>query len=185
MPQTIDLIRHGQSTFNAHYAIHGTDPMLFDARLTALGESQARELHQRFSQEKYDLVVASPLTRAIQTAERAFGDSHGKPLKVEVWHRERVESSCDVGRPASIMAAEFPHLDFEHLDEHWWAEGADDLGGGLWHEPVEHCIKRVERFRKWLKERPEERIAVFGHATFFFHASGVEMKNCEVVRWKP
>ena len=40
MAKSLDLIRHGQSTFNATYAETGLDPFEEDARLTELGRRQ-------------------------------------------------------------------------------------------------------------------------------------------------
>ena len=39
---TIYLIRHAQSAFNAVHDPKKPDPMIFDAPITALGETQAR-----------------------------------------------------------------------------------------------------------------------------------------------
>jgi hypothetical protein len=33
---------------------------------------------------------------------------------------EHLQSSCDIGRPASVLKNEFPNLNFDHLDEIWW-----------------------------------------------------------------
>lgn len=67
MPSRIFLIRHGQSTFNALYEIDGVDPMHFDARLSALGLEQVEQAREAAAALGVDLVVVSPLTRAIQT----------------------------------------------------------------------------------------------------------------------
>ena len=40
---TIYLIRHAQSAFNAVYDPNKPDPMIFDAPITALGETQAQQ----------------------------------------------------------------------------------------------------------------------------------------------
>ena len=103
----VDLLRHGQSTFNEAYAATGVDPLHFDARLTELGRRQVAEARERLLSKSYDLVVTSPLTRAIETAVGVFG-GRGIPIVVEHLHRERLESSCDVGRSAAELSAEFP-----------------------------------------------------------------------------
>ena len=98
MPKIVHCIRHGQSTFNAHFAETGLDPMHPDAPLTELGRRQAAERAVELRQYPYELVVTSPLTRAIQTTMALFG-SHpaAPPVHVECLHREHLESSCDVG----------------------------------------------------------------------------------------
>lgn len=134
------LIRHGQSTFNAAYETSGIDPMLFDAPLSALGKRQVQELrdtvlasvgegmgdgdgdgdddHRRGDGSCLnpvpEVVLVSPLTRALQTAARAFV---GTDIPVEVLPdlREHLTESCDVGRPATLLAAEFPTVNFSAL----------------------------------------------------------------------
>jgi hypothetical protein len=44
---------------------------------------------------------------------------------------------------------------------------------------------RVGEFRAWLTARAEQRIAVIGHGTFFFHLAGVALANCGILRWSP
>lgn len=176
MPKTIHLIRHGQSTFNAAYAIDGIDPLHFDAPLTALGLEQVAAARREAAHIEPELIVASPLTRAIQTAIGIFGD---RPLLIEALHREHGYSSCDVGRPPALLAADFPHLAFDHLPEVWWHHGPDANEHGIAVEPVEVLTGRVENFRRWLIERPEREIAVIGHGTFFWYLTGEKFENCQ------
>jgi broad specificity phosphatase PhoE len=181
MPQTIHLIRHGQSTWNAHYAATGEDPLHFDARLTDLGLAQVEARRKELAAERYDLIVTSPLTRAIQTTLGVFAPHLDRvPVVVEALHRERLESSCDVGRPASVLASEFGALAFHHLEEEWWPNGCTPDHRGIRYEPDELFKKRVRTFRRWLTGRPEQRIAVVGHGTFFFHLAGCNLANCEL-----
>ena len=85
------LIRHGQSEYNLLHggglsdSGSGVDPMVFDAPLTELGKEQARGIELP---EDPELVVCSPLTRAVQTALLAFP---GHVEHMECWpeHRER------------------------------------------------------------------------------------------------
>ena len=128
-----------------------------------------------------DLVIVSPLTRALQTALGLFGDHpRTPPLLVASMARERVENSCDVGRPPSALAVDFPTLDVAHLDEVWWhAEGDPDERGNCI-EPPEAVDARAAHFRRFLLDRPERVIAVVAHGTFFFHLTGRHLANCEV-----
>lgn len=179
----IVCIRHGESTFNAAHRATGVDPNHRDARLTARGEAQAREARTGLRDIPFELVVVSPLTRAIQTASILFEGHPSAPrLLVEVLHRECQESSCDVGRAASELAAEFPHLDVGHLPEVWWhAEEVAALTFGLPIEPRPLFDRRVAGFRQWLRARPEKTIAVIGHGTFFYHLTGTFLENCATI----
>jgi glucosyl-3-phosphoglycerate phosphatase len=102
VPEYIYLIRHGQSTFNALFDLNPVDPLHFDARLSQLGIGQVTAARQAASEIPVDLVVVSPLTRAIQTAVGLFGDAN-IPMIITDLHRERLEHSCDVGRSPSAF----------------------------------------------------------------------------------
>lgn len=183
MSRDVILIRHGQSTFNAIHSVTGEDPMHVDARLTELGRRQVEDARARLSHLSPALVVMSPLTRAIETALGIFGDRDAEFLVTDL-HREHLESSCDVGRAPRYLAEEFPHLDFAHLDEHWWHDGPLNERG-LPVEPHEMLVSRIGAFTQWLAAREEKTIAVIGHGTFFFHLTGKKFQNCESVLWTP
>lgn len=181
MSKIVHCIRHGQSTFNAHFAATGTDPMHPDAPLTELGRRQAAERAAELRQHPYDLIVTSPLTRAIQTTMGLFGDHPAAPrIHVEGLHRELLESSCDVGRTPDLLAQDFPHLSFGHLEEVWWHNDGTPCEHGFVIEPEEVLRRRVRQFRQWLQDRPEGLIAVVGHGVFFYHLTGRQLQNCEV-----
>ena len=182
--KTILCIRHGQSTFNAFAAQSSGDPLHFDAPLSDLGEQQVRAARDKLRGVAVDVVIASPLTRALQTAAGLFADHPSSPLiLVEHLHRERVENSCDVGRSPSILAREFPTLVLDHLPEVWWHHDGNPDERGICVEPVESVARRAEEFRRWLSQRPERVIAVVGHGTFFYNLTGKMLANCEVARF--
>lgn len=183
MPKTIFLIRHGQSTFNAHYEATGEDPGHFDAPLTDLGHAQAAQVRDDLAGTPVDLAVCSPLTRAIQTTLGIFGE-RGVPVHVTHHHRERLESSCDVGRSPVLLREHFPGLVFDHLDDPWWHHDPD-MSGPFVIEPLGVFEKRVEEFAEWISARPEANVAVIGHGTFFHALTGRWLRNCEVMEWRP
>lgn len=184
MAATVFLIRHGQSTFNAHHEATGQDPGHIDARLTDLGHRQvAAARAQARTLGPLDLVISSPLTRALQTTLGLFGDT-GLPVEVTCRHREALDSYCDLGRTPAELAAEFPGLRFDHLDERWWHDGPHDHRG-LPVEPHDVFATRVAHFTDWLAAHPAARVAVVGHGTFFRHLTGRGFANCEIVPWSP
>jgi len=61
----IVLIRHGETEGESSIRFHGAN----DVALNAVGRRQAREARASMLDESWDLVVASSLTRAWQTAE--------------------------------------------------------------------------------------------------------------------
>lgn len=134
--KTLYLIRHGRTEMNEYLAKHRwddarfEDPMLFDTRLTALGEAQAvalRAITDALHPEP-QLLVASPLRRAMRTADLAFGlERYASTPRVACVHaRERVFHASDVGRPAGEVQRDFPEwcvneMRAEFGDENaWW-----------------------------------------------------------------
>ncbi len=184
MSATVILIRHGQSTFNAHFEATGDDPGHIDARLTEVGHLQVASARQLMANmPRPDLVISTPLTRALQTTLGIFGDT-GVPVEVNGHHREHLESFCDLGRSPAELAAEFPGLVFDHLDETWWHNGPVDHRG-LPVEPHAVFADRVESFSHWLAEHPSAVVAVVGHGAFFRQLTGRGFANCEIVPWSP
>ena len=156
--------------------------------------------------EKIDLLVSSPLTRALMTADLAFGDDPAAfPRVVQPLIAERRWLSSDVGRPESELASDFGHYDLSALgDGRWWWEGDDaaaaaaraaraklqgvapaDLRGvAMAVEPNDVFLARLRRFCDWLDARPEQRIAVVAHWGVFYSLLGRSLKNCELVRMR-
>ncbi len=179
---TLLCIRHGESTFNAAWAATGVDPLHFDARLSARGREQVAQARALLRPYPVEVVLASPLTRALETAVGLF-ESHplAPPIEVVALLRERMESSCDIGRPPTALAADFPALAFTHLPDVWWhAEGEPDERG-VHFEADEIVQRRASEFREYLRGRRERVIAVVGHGTFLRHLTGRTFANCEVV----
>jgi broad specificity phosphatase PhoE len=183
MASKIYLIRHGQSTFNALYELDRVDPMHFDARLSPLGIEQVASAREAASALRVDLVVVSPLTRAIETALGLF-DNAQTPIVVTDLIRERLHCSCDVGRSPKELGAEFPKLSFDHLDDPWWLHGEEDrLEIAI--ESDDLFARRVSDFSRWISARPEASAAVVGHGEFFRRLAGRFLANCEIAEWRP
>src|SRR4249920_3620814 len=93
-PGRMILLRHGQSEFNLRFTATRRDPGIEDARLTEYGHHQAEDAARKLAQEPITRIIASPYTRALQTAEplaRLLG------LKIEIRPvvRERFGLPCD------------------------------------------------------------------------------------------
>ena len=118
--KTILCIRHGESTFNALALGGGGDPLHYDAPLSEVGQQQVRKARELLRTVAIDLVITTPLTRALQTTAGLFADHPSSPqILVESLHRERVENSCDVGRSPELLSQAFPSFAFDHLPEVW------------------------------------------------------------------
>ncbi|MBT4889211.1 MAG: histidine phosphatase family protein [Rhodospirillales bacterium] len=181
MVKNIYLIRHGQSTFNALYDLNAKDPLHFDAGLSDTGFQQAREASKAAIGLGVELIVTSPLRRALETTLTLFGGLP-VPILVSSLHREKLANSCDVGTPTPALAKTFPGLDFSHLDDIWWHDGEKDTRG-VSIEPESVYQARITEFSQWISTRSENSIAVVGHRTFFHHLAGHRLENCEIRKW--
>jgi len=172
--KTILFVRHGQAAHNpaAEQRRHegGSDEEFlalmarddcFDAPLTPLGVSQAVQgaaaLAERWRGPPVDLVVASPLSRALATADLFFGGLPGPRLCLEGLREINGWLLNGRRRPRAELRALFPHWDFAAL------VAEDDV---LWTEAVEteaSCAERGYNALRWLWGRPEATIACVSH----------------------
>jgi len=185
MSKTIIVIRHGESEWNAtprpdreqwyfkqleaaEQEAHNSKLLgcrLRDARMTAKGKAQCEELRKLLIQLeavkhlKPEIVVVSPLTRALETASIVFPDSAEVPIKLFPGMQEHVVNICDVGRPVSALQQEFPKLDFSQLQEHWWTVPMSK-------ETPQSLQTRITAFHNYLRSLPQQVIVLVGHGHF-------------------
>ena len=179
---TIYLIRHAQSAFNAVHDPNKPDPMIFDAPITAIGESQAINARDEVKQLNITNVIVSPFTRTLQTAQLIFGNS--LPFQINSEVREQLYNSCDVGSPPNKLAKYYPHLDFDHLDDCWWYDGEKDHRG-ISVEPEEILLERASKFIDFLKSESIQSTAIVSHGNFIRALTGIKPNNCEVIEFEP
>ena len=182
------LVRHGEGTHNARPSSSASAKMGWlqrsqqvDPRLTDKGREQAAALSDHPLLSSVDLLVVSPLSRAIQTAALAFGErpqpSRCRRVVLTPLHSERWTAPCDEGRPKSELAADFPFVrsweGYGELPEAWWPNKATD---------ADWVTRRVPAFLDWLDAQPGQRIVVVGHGAFFGVRAllGRHLRNCEV-----
>ncbi len=71
-------LRHGETVFNVEGRIQGQT----DSRLTALGHRQFQVVAETLSGFQFDAVIASPLSRAVESA-RYVADALGLNVQVD------------------------------------------------------------------------------------------------------
>jgi len=179
---TIYFIRHAQSAFNAVHDPNKPDPMIFDAPITALGETQAQQARDEVKQLDFTNVIVSPFTRTLQTAQIIFGNR--LPFQINSEVREQLCNSQSVGSPPEVLARNYPHLDFDHLDDCWWHEGKKDHRG-ISVEPEEILLKRANKFADFLKREAIHSTAIVSHGHFIRAMTGIKLNNCEVIKFDP
>jgi len=170
------LVRHGQSEWNAVFSRTRIDPNVPDAPLTPQGRRQAEGAAQLLARSGIERLLTSPYTRALETAAIISAQT-GIAIAVEPIVRERAAFSCDIGTPRSQLAARWPHLSFDHIDEIWW-QSAVESEAELGH--------RCGRFRTIARGMTDwQRVAVVTHWGFIRAITGVEAQNCQLVRFDP
>ncbi|GLC36655.1 hypothetical protein PLESTB_000126900 [Pleodorina starrii] len=189
--KTLHLMRHGTTEMNEYLATHRydaedfQDPMMYDTVLTTRGRAGA-EAAARVAERlnpKPELLVVSPLTRALQTAQLAFLPHYQGPVLVEPLARERVWHASDIGSNRAQLERTFPdaRFQFDSLPDVWWhcVDPANPREVGL--EPEESFKERVQALRLWLAARPEQCIAVVAHWGLLYELTGgADFENCQI-----
>jgi glucosyl-3-phosphoglycerate phosphatase len=170
------LLRHGQSEFNLHFTATRRDPGIEDARLTECGHHQAEQAARTLALEPITRIIASPYTRALQTAE-PLARRLGLGVEILPIVRERFGLACDVGSPRSRLALAWPAHDFSGITEKWWPEA---------HETPASVTARALEFRLLMRTEPGWReTLVVSHWGFILCLTGHNIGNGEIIRCDP
>ena len=163
----IHWIRHAESYSNTSELNY----QIVDPSLTPRGILQCEELKDKLkSSGIYDLVeliVVSPLTRALETYSYTLGELGYlvKTICIEEL-REKIDLPChkrkSIGQKSKNL--KFKYVDFSQIKSN--EDVLYDKFGGL--EPKTHLIERTNNFVKWLKKRKEKNIIVITHGNFLY-----------------
>jgi len=148
-----------------------TDPgfAYLDAELTPLGEQQARDLRPRAANLRPELMIASPMRRALSTGLIAFDDHvagrlDSTPLAVvalEACHEHAGRHTCDKRLSKAELATRYPAVDFSLLE----ADEDPFWGDGETRESLESLAHRAASIVAFILARPERHIVVAAHST--------------------
>jgi len=145
--QHLYLMRHGQSEANAHHIVAGSH----DSPLSEVGARQAEYAGQtakRFFH--FDLIVSSPMSRALETARivaAQIGYDPGHILVIDAL-RER-----NLGATEGKDYADAPQHNGNYED-------AENVPGV---EPIAELYSRMSGVLEQLRQRPEQNILVVAH----------------------
>ncbi len=167
------LMRHGQSEFNLHFSATRRDPGIADPRLTPEGTAQAERAAEALANQGITRIVASPYTRALQTAA-PIARALGLPVQVNPAIRERYHFTCDIGSPRTVLAAAWPDHDFTDLDEVWWPSSTE----------AESAVQaRAAQFRAEMAVAGDwAHTLVVSHWAFLLTFTGNSLENGEWIR---
>ncbi|CAK0867444.1 unnamed protein product [Prorocentrum cordatum] len=165
----ICFVRHAQALHNVY------DENLWtpDNPLTEDGRAQCESAREEWGGKLFagaELVVSSPMTRALQTADLISGSRGDLNWMVTPMCSEKLSgATCDEGRKKSEVVEELPWMaswnGVAELDDEWWK---DD-------RPPEE--ERVIAFLDFLEKREEKRIVVVSHGAFLEYIVGYHLHN--------
>lgn len=211
----IIFIRHGITEMNEKllelpwYSKKFVDAGLYDTKLSSKGIIATKEIHQQlinngetiYKLSDVKLLLVSPLTRALQTAEILFYDK--KPLlssnvpKISIpLLRERLYLSSEVGKYRDELEIHYPTWDFTSLTykKKWWYSykdsiTVDSLPYKEWRPEGKYCIEgeprdiflsRMFELKEYIISRSEDCIVIVTHWAVLKALTGLEFKNCEI-----
>ena len=175
-PKRILVIRHGQAEHNprAEAARENgcsweeflrlmSEDDAFDAALTSLGEQQAidagKQHHVRRALRNVELVVSSPMSRALKTADLvhppADTDDHSR-IAIEEFREINGLLLNAQRRERTELETHFPHWNFDNVppsDESW----TEEL------EEHHDCGERGYKGLVWLLQQPQRHILICAH----------------------
>jgi len=194
--------RHGQGYHNLMYNIlsdagapvldvYDPDPMhnpfvrpeMVDAPLTELGRQQCSQQRVYASQLNPQVLIVSPLHRAIQTAQITFADFGGKiPFIAHEGCREEMGLLvCNKRRPLSETIQDYPRIDFSLMKA--TADDQDTLWNPHARESPKAISQRIYHFlTEFLRHRPEQELAVVGHSAWLFNMGHTVLKCDDELR---
>ena len=177
-------------------------------RLRNGDESAAAELslrpEHRSILEEIDLIVCSPLSRALQTMDQGLYPSlqpKNLPVVAVPHAAERIYLISDLGKSRRELKREYPYVDFDTAfpssigeDDQWtyvptveeknnyveWRPSGEGQVYACMGEPQECFDERMERLVTWLDSREENTIAVVCHGGVILWFLGEILDNCHV-----
>ena len=199
--QKVMFLRHGVAKHNLRDPLTGEspdlhNPSLWDPSLVQQGMQQALAVGERLSDviQQTELVVASPLTRCLQTAHLVFFPGTAYQYKQQnptpILCLEQVREAYGMHYPDKRRDKSFlqKHWPFVHFDpamtetDEKWSESC--------RETLDDVVGRVTEFFQWLVQQEQTNIFVVSHGVWIeccFRAyfplmlkDGRRVHNCDV-----
>ena len=193
MSKLLYLIRHGEALHNELFQKMGTKAFrisaTIDSPLTQEGHLQSIQLGNSWNKKhEIDLVLVSPLTRALETSMNIFGDTD-IPMECHEFLREYPigEDTCNKRSSLKNIKNNFPKIDFKLTLE-------EDI---LWtekRETLEELENRIRLMIDYLRTREEKNIAIIGHSSYigqfkdnhigYLENGDSELKHCHPYQYE-
>lgn len=176
---TIYLMRHATAEHNGHRYYHQRDPSIAPSGI----HDAQQAILSPVSPDLPNLILISPLSRAIQTAQIVFGEvaSFNGPAEIQIWPelRECNNAISSQGSTVTVLREKFPTYDFSECHEEWDYEK----------ETHATAVARAERVRARIKELSQRyrKIWVLTHSIFLSYLVNVDGNHfwtCEVRKYR-
>lgn len=151
MQNSFLFIRHGQTDWNVQKRKQGHT----DIPLNATGIEQAQNATERLSFHRFDRIITSPLSRALNTAT-IINKSYNKPLNIEPLLIERYFGELE-GKTEQELIKKGINPGKENSSD-------NPKGAEPWDEVKKRSYKIITQ---WLERYPHEKILFVGHGAFF------------------
>jgi len=145
-------------------------PEIQDSPLTHKGRQEAASQRSGAAMLNPEVIIVSPLHRAVQTALISFADhlNNDVPFVAHEGCREQLGLlTCNKAMPISQTISDFPQIDFSLC-----TAGEED---SLWNknplvreDPVDEANRAYEFLTEFLMKRPEKELAVVCHSAWLF-----------------
>ncbi|KJY00243.1 hypothetical protein TI39_contig338g00022 [Zymoseptoria brevis] len=137
---------------------------------------------QTKARNSVELLLASPLRRALQTCQLSFAPCIERGLKIHAQpYAEEVSTNpSDTGSEASVLKEIFgPDLvDFDLLKLAWWKHE------GEYATDAKAVNERARKLRKWIKGREEKEVVLVAHGFFNHYLTGeVDDEGQQTTPW--
>jgi len=150
-PKTLYFVRHGQSEANEQRLFQGAD-----SPLSQLGREQATFVAHRLKHVDIDVIISSPMPRALETAQEIH-TATGIPLETHESLRELMPPSQFINTPHDTPEGiEYTMERLAHSEDPDFTYGDEESYNDL------HV--RVQGFLHELEARDETNIVVVSHA---------------------
>jgi len=146
------LVRHGETVWNSERRIQGGAR---DIELSAQGRRQIAGLARVFKDDEIDLILASPLSRAQETARSIAQHHDGLPILTD----DRLKE-VDVGEFDGMSTLEMSRT-FSELLLDWWKGGRERLPGGESFEGLQERVWSV--VGPYVEEPTHQNVMVVSH----------------------
>lgn len=165
MAPTIHFVRHAQGWHN----VNVENEIMPDPELTPTGEQQCVDLRAAFPHhDKLKALVASPMTRTLNTAILSFGRNDLYPITAIDNLQELSDLPSDTGSsPAQLRERFGAKVDVTQVREEW----TQKMDGQLFEPTLEKIVERAKASRRAIREiasklGDDDHLAVVAHGGF-------------------